>query len=758
MRYRNRLVCVLVLLISSTSAVSGADFSDQAVEAAIAKGVRYLWSGQRKDGSWQDVKIDAMVHAGGYTALAAYALLESGARVSDPRMQKTLNWLKARPNIQEVYTLGVLCNVWLLADRQAPGQYLKYLLRDGNRLATGLYKGGYNYRVGETLAHNSTAQYGVLGVWALKRGRGEVHTGYWRACWDYWTKGQNADGGWGYHVRHVKPSKTLLSTQAAMVPAGVASLFICFDNVHANQFITCEGGELPDSIRRGLAWFDKNFMRSLTDKKFPIGHSNMYTYYLYGVERVGLAAGYKYFGKVNWYKEGANFLLRRQSKDGSWSNERIGRAGPTSFALLFLVRGRHPVVFNKLEFQGDWNNRPRDLAFLTRWMSNKFERSLNWQIVNLNVDVGEWNDAPILYISGAKAPEFSDAHLAKLRDYVQQGGTILSATECNGRAFSEGIRAVYRKLFPEYELTPIGPDHDLYTEKTHFDLTSQAKFEMVSNGIRPLAIHTDVDLPKIWQLQNTATGRWAFESATNLFVYVTAKGKLPHRGTNHWPAAVTTKDMPVVKVARLQHNGNANPEPQALQRFARLMAAQCKVNVQPVGPIPIAGLAESAPAVAILSGTNEFSLSDDEVTALKAFTAGGGTLLLEAAGGVTYKTDAATDMPQIAGFAASAEMLIETMYGAGALRRVSSGSPVYALAGKELRKVVYRGQARKRLGGDPAPNLRAVLLDDRPAVYYTREDITHGLLGTPSLPVDGYDSESAFAVLRNIVLTSMPKP
>ena len=80
------------------------------------------------------------------------------------------------------------------------------------------------------------------------------------------------------------------------------------------------------------------------------------------------------------------------------------------------------------------------------------------------------------------------------------------------------------------------------------------------------------------------------------------------------------------------------------------------------------------------------------------------------------------------------------------------------LAGKELRKVVYRGMAKKRLGGDPAPNLRAVLLDERPAVYYSREDITHGLLGTPSLPVDGYDSESAFAVLRNIVLTSMPKP
>jgi hypothetical protein len=758
MRYRSSLVCVLVLLILSTSVVSGAEFSDQAVEAAIAKGVRFLWSKQRKDGSWEAFKNDAKRHSVGYTAMAAYALLESGVRVSDPRMQRTLNWLKARPNCQEVYDLGVVCNVWLLADRQAPGQYMKHLLRDGNRLATGLYKGGYHYRIGETLAHNSSAQYGVLGVWALKRGRGEVHTGYWRACWDYWSKGQNTDGGWGYHVRHVKPAKSRLSTQAAMVPAGVASLFICFDNIHADKFIACEGGELPAEIRRGLAWFDKNFMRSLTDKKFTIGHANMYGYYLYGVERVGLAAGYKYFGKVNWYKEGAKFLLRRQSKSGYWVNDRTGGVVPTSFALLFLVRGRHPVVFNKLEFHGDWNNRPRDMAFLTRWMTNKFERSLNWQIVNLNVDVGEWNDAPILYLSGAKAPEFSDAHLAKLRDYVQQGGTIFSATECDGKAFSDGIREVYRKLFPTYELTLVGPDHDLYTEKTHFDVTSEAKFEVISNGIRPLVVHTDVDLPKIWQLQNTASGRWAFESATNLFVYVTAKGKLPHRGTNHWPAAVSTKDMPVVKIARLKHNGNDNPEPQALQRFARLMAARCKVNVQPVGPIPIAGLAESAPAVAILSGTNEFSLNNDETAALKAFVAGGGTLLIEAAGGVTYKTDSATNMPKIAGFAASAEALIETMYESVPLRRVSTNSPVYALKGKELRKVVYRGQARKRLGGDTTPNLRAVLIDDRPAIFYTREDITHGLLGTPSLPVDGYDSESAFAILRNIVLTSMPKP
>ena len=37
---------------------------------------------------------------------------------------------------------------------------------------------------------------------------------------------------------------------------------------------------------------------------------------------------------------------------------------------------------------------------------------------------------------------------------------------------------------------------------------------------------------------------------------------------------------------------------------------------------------------------------------------------------------------------------------------------------------------------------------------FSREDITHGLLGVPHFAVDGYAPESAFAVLRNIVLTA----
>ena len=65
----------------------------------------------------------------------------------------------------------------------------------------------------------------------------------------------------------------------------------------------------------------------------------------------------------------------------------------SSFALLFLSRGRAPVLFNKLEYnlassskkpvEGNWNQRPRDIANLTHFIGREREISMNWQIVNL---------------------------------------------------------------------------------------------------------------------------------------------------------------------------------------------------------------------------------------------------------------------------------------------------------------------------------------------------------------------------------------
>src|SRR5207237_904445 len=45
-------------------------------------------------------------------------------------------------------------------------------------------------------------------------------------------------------------------------------------------------------------------------------------YYLYGLERAGRLTGLRYFGDHDWYREGAEELVRRQDRlNGSWSGD-----------------------------------------------------------------------------------------------------------------------------------------------------------------------------------------------------------------------------------------------------------------------------------------------------------------------------------------------------------------------------------------------------------------------------------------------------
>ena len=77
-------------------------------------------------------------------------------------------------------------------------------------------------------------------------------------------------------------------------------------------------------------------------------------YYLYGLERAGMKAGVKYFGKHDWYREGAEYLLSAQTKSGGWpEGGGEGRVADhtespitqTCFALLFLKRStRKPLI------------------------------------------------------------------------------------------------------------------------------------------------------------------------------------------------------------------------------------------------------------------------------------------------------------------------------------------------------------------------------------------------------------------------------
>ena len=103
------------------------------------------------------------------------------------------------------------------------------------------------------------------------------------------------------------------------------------------------------SVSLGLAWLAKHFTvtKNVGGRvHFGDGSPNaMVYYYLYALERAGVLTGTVDVGSHDWYREGANYIIKSQKEDGSWSSGGGGHpAWDTCFSILFLKKSTRPLV------------------------------------------------------------------------------------------------------------------------------------------------------------------------------------------------------------------------------------------------------------------------------------------------------------------------------------------------------------------------------------------------------------------------------
>jgi hypothetical protein len=75
--------------------------------------------------------------------------------------------------------------------------------------------------------------------------------------------------------------------------------------------------------------------------EFQVNELSRNLYFLWSLERVGMAYGLTTIGKQDWYDWGSRLLVRTQNRDGSWTSDGIHSGSTdnaTAFALLFLSR------------------------------------------------------------------------------------------------------------------------------------------------------------------------------------------------------------------------------------------------------------------------------------------------------------------------------------------------------------------------------------------------------------------------------------
>jgi len=702
----------------------------QRINRAISLGVKNLLSRINDDGSVKGdyPAEDTMGRFGGYNAIVVYALLAAKVDPNkEPKLRRAVDWL-INAKLKGTYAVALrACALAELNDPRAIPALKKdvaWLIEAGG--SDGLYSYTPKHKSFKA-PDNSNSQMAVLGVWAAARRGVGVPDSYWEKVERQWLRSQSADGGWGYKATRRG------SSYGSMTAAGLATIFVTFDTLHRMDFVRTNVDADYKPVTRAMDWLAKNF--SATRNPRHPGQRQYYYYWLYSAERVGLASGYKYFGEHNWYAEGADALLPIQSSNGGWGEARR-RTYQTAFALLFLVRGRYPIVVNKLKYPGRWNARPRDCANLARWLGWTFERPLAWQVIDIGASLRDWHDAPILYISGAGAAQFADKHIRKLREYALQGGTILSEAAGNNGDFTLDMQKVYRKMFPHRPLKRLEDDHPVYN--MYFKPGETVGLLGISNGLRTMVIHSPRELSLALQVGQRPDNRPLFELLANIYLLATDKGILSPRDSIHWPKARRFQPVATVTVTRLKHGGNCDPEPLAWRRFATLMGNRYRILLKISEPLPIVLLDAGLHPVAVMTGTEDFTLTREELGALKKYFREGGTLIVDAAGGAR-EFDRAV-------FSQILQLPDGAVYGPIALDH-----PIYRKP-EPIEKVTYRRGLGLVLGEvRNSPRLGGVTSGGRLAIIHSREDLTAGLVGYQYHGIRGYSPQSAAEMMRNIL-------
>lgn len=736
-----------------------APVSREQVERAIQSGVNYLLRTQRNDGSWNAYGEDFSKRYG-VTCLATLALLNCGLKPDQANVSRALNFIRGvRPEqLDSTYSVGLQLMALSAGepqrDRLRIAAAIDWLERAQFRPGDNpLWAGAWGYTMNKgSRPDNSNSQFALLALHSAAEAGFEVKDAVWTLARSYWERSQTPSGGWPYLIGD-------RNATASMTCAGISSLAITgtkrvqtVETLVGDVVRNCgEGGVVNARVQAGINWMARRFRVSGNFDEGGGGAPWKY-YFLYGLERAGRLSGQRYFGTHDWYLEGARLLVSEQDPlSGHWSGQGAEPSDTlvTSYALLFLAKGRSPVLINKLAHQpwDDWNIHVDDIRNLTAAVSRDWRAFVTWQATDPNTaDVRDLLQAPIAFFNGKTAPVFSERAKRNLRDYIEQGGFILAEAGCGEAAFDRGFRALAREIFPEddYQLKRLPPEHPIW-RANHALSPDVHELWGIDFGCRTVLVYSPGMLAAYWnhaesQPTNPAVDR-AIRVGQNIVDYATGRelpaDKLAVREVRDFKADSPRRGA--LRIAKLRHAGDWNVAPLAIPNLTTALRDNLGFDV-------VLNHKELLPRdpnliyypLIYIHGRAALSFAPEDLEALRRhLDPGGGVLFADAACGSeafdeSFRRFAAELLPN------------------------SPLEPIPADDDLFTTRTFYdlsRVEFTKSLGGRTGrPELEGIKVNGRWAVIYSKYDLGCALERHQGSDCKGYKYESALRIAANIVV------
>jgi hypothetical protein len=800
----SRILSLLLLLViaGSTCAQGPNEPLVKKVKTSIHKGVRFLISKQRGDGGWEDLtgngaKSDQI---GGPSALALLALLNCDGVIDDPDLEQQRHKAieRALAQVRTIETTRVYVKAlqaMALAEAKKP-QDIKLINANVQWLLEArVYKGdkfiGWTYgkHVTDRVSDASNSQYAMLALWYARQAGIPIDRGVWEQIRDYYTRTQSRDGSWPYSTDYDpdqgRPSVT-------MTVAGLCGLAIAGMELNAGR-----EQKLPDGRFKNCGDYQENAPSAAATKwvvdKFKIDLTDRVYYHLYGIERAGRLTGQRFFGEHDWYREGCEFLVKRQDPEGAWPSKFGHDRWPhinTSFAVLFLSKGRTPVVISKLvhgnwprvEWDLDWNNDRNDLRHLTEDISRKglFDKKpVAWQTYDVtralyaNTDkptkddetavVADMLQSPILYITGHKNVRLRirDNETALIKRYVESGGFLLAEACCGDPNFDAGIKEWVKENWPGHELTYLESTHPVWTCNDIVPAGAPYKLMGLQVGCRTIMLYSPQDLSCYWEAglpspsgrgvggEGNAQTQLAFRLGGNIIAYATGKTPPLPRLTPVEIASeksiASQRKRGVFQIGQIRYRSDDwQPAPKAMVNLMRNVheVRGLDVDLKTV-QIKLDDRYEGGRSVALdykflyMHGRKEIrSVEPDDLAQLRFSLEHGGLLFADACCGNEV-------------FDKSFRKFAQELFSKDKLQRVPATDRLFS--GLPLDKIKCRIKANGPML-KMEPYLEGVQINGRWVVLYSRYDIGCALERNTSADCVGYDPHSAMHIATAAVL------
>jgi hypothetical protein len=528
-----------------------------------------------------------------------------------------------------------------------------------------------------------------------------------------------------------------------MTAAGVSSLYIINEQIYRESNV-CGGMPNDERLNRAMKWLGDNFSVTRNPR------SNSYhMYYMYALERIGVLTGQRFIGDHDWYLEGVKHLLSIQRREGQWDNDTLA----TEFALLFIGKGREPVVMQKLAYNGEWNTDPFDAKDLVEQASRDLKLPMTTQVITATAGAKAFAAAPILYMQGRSAFEFTRETRESIKLFVENGGFIFASACCASKEFNASFRAEMGTIFPEAEFERLPASHDIYKLRHPITNANALMIEGLNTGCRTSVLYAPHDICCGWGgcggCKDPACVREneARNLGVNMIAYALNFKRLRDK-LEEEEIVAKKKDVPAGRgalvIGQLYHNGEWNPDPNSMTNLAQTLKEQTGSKADVVKKMVTLGTDDLGDyPILYITGHKAFQFLPSQVQALQKYLDRGGFLLADPCCGKSE-------------FDVAFRKLCEQLYPDKALTQITPG---HALLSQpfSIETVQYKPAVKRmfpQVGGKP--NLETITnADGRVMILYSRFNLGCELQGHGCATCLGVMGADAYKISVNAILYAL---